>query len=193
MNPEKVKEKVKLARQAVDGIEEPYKTEAFKIILSKLLDSEKNPQKIDLNVSTEEITKKSSIDDIKEKMKELANKCDLTINELERVISIRDNTIEFICPIFGSDARKHIIVTQCLLISYHTIFGSEWISSQTIIECLRSMGVKDVTNLSFSLKKYPDLILAQGTRGHREYRLTSGQGRIYAFNTMHKLGKEGKI
>lgn len=189
MNPEEVKEKIKLAKQSVEGEKEPYKTEAFKIILSKLLESEKVKQKIDSSVDIEEITKESSIQNIEEKKAELASKCNLTINELEQVIFIKDDIIEIIAPISGSDARKHIIVTQCLLIAYQTIFGQEWISSQKIIECLRSMGVRDVTNLSLTLRKYSDLVIGQGTRGHKEYKLTSGQGRISAFNIMYKLAK----
>ncbi len=37
MDTRLVKEKIKYAREAVEGEEEPYKTEAFKIVLSQLL------------------------------------------------------------------------------------------------------------------------------------------------------------
>ena len=193
MNPEEVKEKIELARKSVEGEKEPYKTEAFKIILSKLLESGKDAQKVAITMNTEEITKESTIDNIKEKEAELASKCNLTIDELEQVIFIKDNAIEIISPISGSDARKHVIVTQCLLAAYQIIFGQEWVSSQTIIDCLRSMGVRDVTNLSLTLRKYPDLVIGRGTRGHKEYRLTSGQGRISAFNVIYKLAKRREI
>lgn len=190
MDPDKVKDKIKLAKKIVEGEkDELYKTEAFKIILSKLLESEKDVQKTDLSKNTETVTKQSPIDNIEEKQMGLANKCNVTINELEQVIFIKDNTIEIISPISGSDARKHVIVTQCLLAAYQIIFEQEWVSSQIIIKCLRSMGVKDVTNLSLTLKKYSDLVIGRGTRGHKEYRLTSGQGRISAFNTIHELAK----
>ena len=186
-------EKIKLAKEAVDGENEPYKTEAFKIILSKLLESKTVQQTIDLSSNSEKITKATPIYKIEEKTAELADKCDLTIDELDKVIFIKDNTIEITSPISGSDARKHFIVTLCLLASYDTIHGQEWISSQTILDCLRSMGVRDITNLSSNLGKYPDLIITRGTRGHKEYRLTSGQGRIFAFNIIHKLGKGDKL
>ncbi len=39
MNSQEIKEKIKIAKEAVADQEEPYKTEAFKIVLSQLLGS----------------------------------------------------------------------------------------------------------------------------------------------------------
>lgn len=190
MNPEEVKEKIALAKRLVAGEEDVlYKTEAFKIILSKLLESGTVENKINSDFDIKKPMKKSTTYDMEEKKQELANKSNITVDELERVFFIRDDVIEINSPLSGSDARKHVVVTQCLLAAYLVIFGQEWVSSEIIIECLRSMGVKSVTNLSLTLRKYGDLIISKGTRGHKEYRLTSGRGKILAFDVIHKLAK----
>jgi hypothetical protein len=60
-----IKEAIKLAKEIVRDEEEPYRTEAFKIILTKLLDSEK--------VKGEEV-KGEIPEQIMDKVKELTNK-----------------------------------------------------------------------------------------------------------------------
>jgi hypothetical protein len=46
MDSKSLKEKVNIARDAVEGLEEPLKSEGFKTILSKLLNNENSPKKI---------------------------------------------------------------------------------------------------------------------------------------------------
>ena len=69
------------------------------------------------------------------------------------------------------------------------ILNNEWISTSIITECLRSLGVKDIANLAATLKKHRDLFRHIGGRRYKKYKLTSGQGKISAFETIRKFAK----
>ncbi|MCH8915774.1 MAG: hypothetical protein IIA82_08045 [Thaumarchaeota archaeon] len=196
MNPEKLKECVKIAKEAVKDESEPYKTEGYKIILEKLLNDTTENKKSSYN------SKKESKDEnavlvtgIEKGKKELAKNCGISVNELEDAISIsKNNDIEIIAPTTGSDSKKHIIVSLCVLAASEFLLKEEWIGPSKITECLRSIGVKDLGNLSLTLKRYPLLIRARGSRGkQKQYRLTTNEGRTKAFEIIRKLAKVEKI
>lgn len=63
MNSEKLKEKVSLAKSAVEGLEEPLKSEGFRTILSKLLESADSPKKV-LSKKTLKVEKKNTKSEI---------------------------------------------------------------------------------------------------------------------------------
>ena len=45
MDPDKIKEKIKIAQKAVEGMDEPLKTKTYEIVLNKLLAEEENKVK----------------------------------------------------------------------------------------------------------------------------------------------------
>lgn len=198
MDPEKLKEYIKIAKEAVkDEKEELYKIEGYKIILEKLLNStteiKKSSDNSEKNIQSK--TVEVQITDIEQGKEELAKNCRISVNELEEVISIsKNNGIEIIAPITGIGAKKHIIVALCVLVASEFLLKEEWIMPSRITECLRSIGVKDLANLSLTLKRYPLLIRARGSRGkNKQYRLTSNDGRAKAFEVMRKLVKVEEI
>lgn len=189
-DPKKLNEKIKLAKQAVQDESEPWKTEAFKIILAKLIDSTIPSHQ---NISIRDVKTSEDSDSIEHKKEELAKKCAITKSELENVVSIHNNSIEIIHPIQDSDAQKHIIGAQIALIVAESVLNEEWLSSSKLTECFRAMGVKDLSNVSLNLKRYPDLIRSRGTRGHKEYKLTSNMGRQSAYELIRKLAKGERL
>lgn len=197
MNLEKLKECIKIAKDAVKDESEPYKTEGYKIILEKLLNSmteiKKSKNYSENDVKSENV--ESVIMDIEKGKKELAKNCNISVSELEEVISIdKKNNIEIIAPITGNDPKKHIIVGLCVLVSSEFILKNEWVESPKIAECLRSIGVKDIANMSSTLKRYSALIRTRGSRGkHKQNRLTTNEGRTKAFEIIRKLAKGEEI
>lgn len=188
MNSEELKEKIRLAKEAVEGEKDPYKTEAFKVILGKLIESSTTSDyKPKQDASTKKEIKEE--ENQEKKLEEFAKKCSITLNELNDILSIKKDTVEIIVPVVGSDAKKNLVGVQIILAAHELIFGDEWVPSSIITECLRSLGVKDLANLSATLKKYPDLFRLKGGRRYKEYKLTSGQGRISAFEIIRKLAK----
>ena len=193
MDAEKLKEFIKIAKEAVKNESEPYRTEGYKMILEKLLDSATETKKSSPNLGRDNRSKdiKEPIIDIKKRKEELATKCGISINELEDVITINEkDEIEIIAPITGSDAKKHIVIGLCVLAASEFILKKEWTESPRIAECLRAIGVKDLANLSSTIKKYSSLMRTAGSRGiHKKYRLTSNEGRTKAFEIIKKLAK----
>lgn len=189
MSFEELKKNIQLAKKAVEDEPEPYKTEAFKIVLEKLLDT---ASAFETEVTQDRIInverKPPNLTSTKD---ELAAKCNITITELDDAISIKDDTIEIIAPLTGveSDAQKHLIITQCVLAAYEVVLGKEWVPTSVLTECLKSSGVKDLANFAPNLKKQPMLFRSKGVKRSMQYRLTSGEGRQSAFNIIHRLAK----
>ncbi|AFS80376.1 hypothetical protein NKOR_02390 [Candidatus Nitrosopumilus koreensis AR1] len=179
----KIRELIDYAKKSVENEDdELIKNESYKIILKLLLDrylsSESIPQgapKIGSN-----LTKKQN---------ELANLCSITISELYDVFKFQDSSVNLVAAIQGSDSFKHLVGTQCYLAALEVVYEKDWVSSNDVTECMRSMGVKDLSNLATNLKKHSDIFRISGTRGHNKYKLTSGMGRKSAFDFIHKLGK----
>lgn len=189
MSNEEFKEKMKQAKKLVEDESEPYKTEGFKIILAKLLDSSSVIQNEDIQSRTINIETMTKNLDVKKA--ELATKCNITVDELDNAISIKNNIVEIIAPltVLNTDAQKHLVVTQCVLAVYEIVLGQEWVSSSQLSECLRSVGMRDLANLAQNLRTEKDLFRYEGIKRNTRYRLTSGEGRKSAFNTIHKLAK----
>ena len=191
MNADELKEKIAMAKKAVEGEKDPIiKADAFKIILSKLLDSDVYiPNQKNSNLKSVVKENKNENNNFEEKKAELAKKCNITVNDLNNVISLKNNIVEVVSPLRGTDAQKHVVVAKCVLAAYEVIFGQEWVNSTILAECIRSVGVKDLKNISQSLKKVGELIIGRGVGRYREYRLTSSNGRSSAFQTIANLSK----
>lgn len=198
MDFKRIKEKIKIAREAVEGEEEPYKTAAFQVILGKLLGSDQ----IELPHSKTSSTKTSSsliqtnvtsqtIDLVKGK-EELAKNCGITAKELDDVFAIKNGIVQIIAPLKGTDPEKQLVVTQCVLATYEFILGKEWIESSLLTKCLDLSGVGGLKNLARTIKNNANLIRTKGKRPNLEYKLF-GPGRISAFQIIKKLAKGEQI
>lgn len=180
---------IELAIHAVSTVNDPWKIPSFSIFLSKLVNSENFLK--DQNDAKDNI--KNSNPNIEQKINEFAEKCGITKLELDTVLSINNNSVEIIYPIQGKESEKHLLGAQLMLIASESILGLDWIPSSILIECLRGMGVTDLSNVSLNLKKHTDLIRSQGTRGNKKYKLTSGIGRQSAYELIKKLAKGDKL
>lgn len=193
MDLEKLQKYIKIAKDAVKDESEPYKTEGYKIILEKLLNDSSEikqlPDDFKKNIQNKDLDQ--TISDRKKGIEELAKHCNISVNQLEDVITINNkNEIEIIAPIQGNDSKKHIIVTLCILVATEFIKNEEWVESTKIAEALRSIGTKDISNLSLTLKRYPLLTRTRGSRGQKkQYRLTTNDGRTKAFEIIEKIAK----
>jgi len=190
-------EKIKIAREAVVGEDEPYKTESFKIILEHLLNLEtveEYPVPSSTSRSPEKKSARSNKPNIQNKKSELATNCGITIVELNDVFSINDkDQLEMLVPIEGMEAEQQIIASQCLLAAYEVLYGYDWVDSPLLVESLRSMGIKDKgRNLSTNLKKKSDIFRLMGKAPHKKYKLTN-PARKSAFNLIKKLAKGEKL
>src|SRR3989338_6173646 len=103
MNLVDLKEKIKIAHEAVSDESEPYKIEAFKIILKRLVQDHSTEKQntsgeiTSVDTSSGEVTSDESSSNIVE----LATKCEISVKELEDVITIKNCEVELIAKITG--------------------------------------------------------------------------------------------
>ena len=187
MNLDELKEKIKIALESVKDLEDPYRIEAFKIVLENLLDnieSSSNP------INNSSLIEKTELHDSGDNILTLANKCNISKDEVYNVITLKDSIIEFLAPIEGTDAFQHVVGALCILLSYEIVLEISLLSSKKIFKSLRPAGIRDTGgNFATNLKKYPKLFVIDGQR----YRLTTNFGREKAQKTFYKLAKREKI
>ena len=188
---EKLKEFISFAKEAVkEEKDEMIKAESFKIILNKMIDGgfTKSTQETTLN----KINHKNE-GNMPKKQTELARLCSISIEELNDIFNFKEKGVEIISPIEGKEHLKRIIVSLCYLAASEICYSKEWVESSELAECMRSMGIKDISNLAKQLKRLSETFRSTGTRGHSKYKLTSGIGRKSALDVIHKLAKGEKI
>ncbi|MGI0056775.1 MAG: hypothetical protein ACREAK_05310 [Nitrosarchaeum sp.] len=192
---ESLAEKTKKAREAVEGQEEPYKTEAFKIILTHLLNSSSAAESITQGSTSQKFERPTLLDqksNLKKGKSELALLCGLSANELDDVFIIEEDKVEMHAPVSGTEAEKQIMASQCLLVAYEVLLGQEWVDSPVLVESLRAMGIQDKgRNLSTNLKKRSEYFRLSGKAPHKKYKLTT-VARTSALNLIRQLAKGEK-
>ncbi len=195
MLDEEFKEKVLIAKKAVENEEEPYKTEAFKVILSHLLSSKTNTS---AGVGRRKpSTKHDSINatqmkiEISNDLEELASKCKISEEQLRETISTKKNLIEVVKRLEGDEKFKHKIYSLCILTTYRILAGVEWLPSSYLVKSLDLCGAGDLKHLYRSLTD-TTLIVASGKRRGMEYKIT-GKGLDMTYNIIHNLAKGEKL
>lgn len=183
-----LKEKIKIAKEAVsEETDETYKTEAFKVILSKLIDSDisnissetkhRSDKKPKLVVNEDTLTKT-----------DFAKKCGLETKELDDVMAIDQDIIQIIAPLEGKETEKQKIATPCILAAYEGLFGQEWVSSTQLRKCLDMSGVGELDHFARNIKRQGNMVRTKGKKPNLEYRLV-GPGRLEAFKIIKRLAK----
>ena len=202
MSIEEIRNKIELAKEAVQAQEEPYKTEAFKIILSSLIGEtfqvsgtiKKNSSKSNRKAKS---TKRKSVKpqqvefNQKNELEELAKKCGITAEALSEVITIKDNTIHIVKRPKIKETEKHVLFSTCILASYRVLYEIEWLSTNLLKRCLDESAVGDLGHYSEGLMGVSH-ILPRGDRRGKEYKIT-GKGLDIAFEIIKKLSNDESI
>ncbi len=190
-----IKEKIKIAKKAVEGEEEPYKTEAFKIIFSKLLESNNTPTETERKKSST-ITKTQTIKkvsgDLDDKKQELAKQCGIDVIELDDVLYFKDNLIKIVAPLSGAEPENQVTVVKCILTAYAVIFEQTWVKSLVLSKCVRLSKVGQLKHLAENLNKDKQSFRVQGIRRSTEYKITES-GKNSAYEIIRKLAKGEKL
>lgn len=197
MKEEEYKKHIEFAKNLVKDQSEPFKTESFKIILNKLLDSnissrkstsskQRTSQKTQDKDSSEELIIADNID---ERVSELANELGVELGQLQDTISINDNKIEIISSLKGTSSKQKMIKgALCILLLFEKFYDTQWLKSDTIGEQLREIGIHDSGgNLSTHLKNESELFQFRGSGINREYKLTTTTGRKKALEILKEL------
>jgi len=203
MKEEEYKKHIEFAKNLTKDLSEPFKTESFKIILAKLLDSDistkksssskkRTPQK---SQDKEVVGKLTIVENSEEIMSGLANELGIELDQLQDTISINDNKIEIISSLKGTSSKQKMIKgSLCVLLLFEKFYNIQWVKSDTIGEQLREIGIHDPGgNLSTHLKNESELIRYRGSGGSREYKLTTTEGRKKALEVLKEPDRRRMI
>lgn len=180
---EDVKKKIQAAIDMVKDFEEPYKTIAFKVILTESL--EKLPRE-HLTKGAEKEGKSLSN---KERIKRFAESMKLSVAQLANVFDFSEDTLRFIAPLTGSIQQKQIIFTQCVLIALEQVYKKRSIKAIELTEMLDYYGLS-ASNLARSLKNCSDIFRKIGKKRNTLYKLTD-VGKNSAIELVHSLATVG--
>lgn len=190
MDKKYIDKKIKIAMDLVKGVDSQFQKEVFGAIFFKLINSDETVPAdeilhIPLNSANKQQRKKLNLEGGK---KELATNCKILLSELNDTISIKNDYVQIIAPLAGTDTQKQIIATQCVLAAYEIILKQDWVPASLLTKSLDKSGIGGLGNLARNLQQNSKLFRAKGIRPYKEYKLF-GPGRISAFDLIKKLAK----
>ena len=186
MQTEQIKNKIKMAIDAVSDVEEPFKIKAFEVILSKLLE-ESEEMIHHLATPSPKSTTQGNLKGAKtlERIASFAKRCNLNAAQLRDAIEFKEDVPMFIEKVEGSDAEKQVKASQCLLATYENVYQRDWIEASTLRQNLADSGVP-LANLARSLKSQKEIFRKIGKKKNTKYKLT-GLGKKKAYQLIRKL------
>ena len=184
----KMRDAVRIAKEVVKDEPEPYRAEAFRTVLAKLLESIEGstsvggiePMKIDRRA-------KPSPNGIEK----LAEACSISRPQLEDIVNTENGVVRFLVPLdrTASEREKQIVASQGILVTYHMALSKEWIEASVLVEALKNAGIGSIRELSRYLSTRSDLFMKRGEGKYREYKLTE-TGKKAAFLTIRALSED---
>ena len=196
MEINQIKNKIKIALDSVKELDEPYKLETYKIILTLSLSdslplSEENNQQKD-NKLTPKIEKSPKSD---HNITKLSNLCKITTRELSDVLKFDNNEVILKKVLTGTEAEQQVSGSQLILLGYEIGLGTSEISSKTLKGVLKKSNITDKgSNFAQNLKRRKDLFsMSSKSSGINLYSLTANKGRTSAIELLTKLAKGDDI
>lgn len=171
MQVEEIKEKIQLAKQLVKDLEDPYKTEAFGVILSKLLESELLPTTKKLTKT--EKPKEKKMETIEERIRAFAEKANISTERLEDVFDFEEDKPTFLANIEGTDAGKQVRISQCVISVYDEMYLKPWTPSSILYQILKDKGVGSLQHLSENLSRRRGTFRKKGKGKATRWKLTN--------------------
>jgi len=188
METSHIKEKIKLALEAVKDEKDPtYKLEAFKIILRSLLETE-NPPKISDDSTKDSQQEDKSVSDPTNLLFNLAKKCTISLPELKNIFEYENDKLILLKKIDApSVTEKLIIACQIVITAWMKGKNVEWVKGSVLRELVEKNSLGDTTNMAKILNK-SELIRKKGSKKGTVYSLTT-DGWQKGLKLITKLGK----
>lgn len=161
---EEIKKQIQTAIDAVKDFDEPYRSKAFEVILSKSIER----IAIEKDVKAKEKGKPSTLEGKIEKFAESSN---LSVGQLENVFEFSENNLKFITPLSGSIAERQVSFTQCVLIALEKVFGKKSINALDLAKKLDDYGLSG-HHLARNLQRHPNIFRKIGKKRGTKYKLT---------------------
>jgi hypothetical protein len=187
-----IKKKIKLAQEAVNGLDEPYKLETYKIILKSSLNLTSTPPVEENEQNNAKFTPKiDELPELDQGMMELSNLCKITTRELFDVLKIENNEVIIKKILTGTERQQQILGSQLILLGYEFCMNNTEVDSETLKKCLKKSHIKDKNRNFSSYIKNEKTLFSLSSKGatRNMYSLTSHKGRSSAIALLIKLAK----
>ena len=185
MQVEEIKEKIRLAIQAVADVEEPFKTKAFEVVLSTLLkkpEAEGPPSPPPSSARTTTKVPRT----VDQKIAKFAKEANFEVSKLKDLFEFEEDKPIFIGRVEGNEAEKQVQISKCLLLAYRSVYGKNWVETSFLSKALDDYGVGSLGNLATNLRKHEEEFRAKGHHRWKQYKLTQ-QGRKNALDLIRQL------
>ncbi len=167
-----IKNNIQLAMNAVKDIPESFKTKAFEIVLSKLLEKTK-PEKITQG-QKEKLPPKGTENpqNTDYRISKLAEAAGITVNQLKDLFQFEEQGPVFIGRVSGTEAEKQFQISRLTMLVFKDVYEQEWVRGSVLWKILKDYGVGSLDNLSANLTSKESEIRAMGQKRGRKYKLT---------------------
>lgn len=187
-NIDKIKTIIEQSKKIVLEQEEPFKTEAFKITFSKLLEQFLQHKNFVLESDSDEIITNTS-SSMEESISTLSQRCRLTTKEIKDVFYVDNEQIYLIVTLNGTEAEKQTIASKCILTAFDSLFGIEWLESTVLMKCIEQSGIGGLDHFARNMRRRKEFrIRGKGKGKVLEYKITSS-AKFESFEIIHDLIK----
>jgi len=148
LDTEKIKSKINEVIELVKDLDDPYRIEAFKIVLDKVLKVGKDD---DLQADIpEDVPEDSSINP----MNTLAKEADISVSELKNVFEFEDNEFLLVRKIDeDTDSKKQVMACQLIITANMRGKKTDWVLGSSLREIVNKNGLGNPKNLAANLSK----------------------------------------
>ena len=170
MKKSNIKELVDISIESVKGLDEPLKTEAFKIILNKLLE---NDFKIIKTKSEKIHSDEESEVDHTDPLDKLAKVCECSKDDLINIVDFDKENFVLLKKVDGTNLTEKVQNTSlCILTAWIKGKETTWINTQTLSSALDNSGILN-ERISEKLRRKNKYFTIKGKKKGAKYRLTA--------------------
>jgi len=198
MDENKIKEKFELAKKIAESFDEPYKMEGFKVVFEYLLQGSfsKPPQTgagdADKPKDGEDIS-----DELQSKIKKLAERCGITLDELNKIIRINNDSVDLLTSFSGTEKVQQIRGSQLILLVFELVYNKHSIPSEVLKNTLQTAAIFDKNrNFTTNLRDESKLFIVGKRKGRGKSvscSLTGNKGISSAIELLRKLTKDEEL
>jgi hypothetical protein len=160
-----IRKQIEAAIEAVKGYDEPYRTKAFEVILSKSIEYPLTEKGAKLGRPTEKLETPTA------RIQRFAQDAQVSVEQLENVFEFGRESLKVIAPLHGSLPEKQASFAQCLLIGLERVYQRKTLPAPELARMLDDYGLS-AKNLARSLKSRSDIFRKVGKKKETKYKLT---------------------
>jgi hypothetical protein len=171
MNLDELREKIKIAHDAVSDENEPYKLEAFKIILQYSLEGIKKSKQSNDDIGI--ISQQEENNDEANPLLVLSKKCDISVQEIKNVLDYENHEFILLKKIVqDTDVKKQVLACQIILTAYMKGLNQEWTKASVLWELISKNNLGRNEHLAKNLTG-SGIVRNKGQGKASEYSLTT--------------------